>query len=84
MYYAIGRSENKIIMQSKLFENETGLGVLQSRVQQTQALEEHQKHKPCTTDYVSIRSMLCEIFADCMFVERYTGALQVQPRFQNT
>ena len=33
---------------------------------------------------VSILSLLCEILADCIFVERWTGALQVQPRFRNT
>ena len=52
-------------------------------VQQTRVLEESQRQKPRETDYLSIVSLLCEIFAGCIFVERWTGALQVQPFFQN-
>ena len=47
----------------------------------TRALQEYQRHKPHTIDDVSILSVLCQIFADCVFVEYLTGALQVQPRF---
>ena len=84
MEEAIEHSENKMITQYGLFENDIGPGVLQSSVYQTRALQEYQKHIPCATYYVSILSMLCEIFADCMFVERWTGAVLVQLRFRNT
>ena len=50
-------SENEIITLSRMFENEIGPGVLQSRVQQTRVLQEYQKHNPCASDYVSILSM---------------------------
>ena len=71
-------------MQSGLLENETGPGVLQSSAHQTRVLQEYQRHKPRVTDYVSILSSLCESIADCIFVQCWTGALQVQHRFQNT
>ena len=45
-------------------------------------LQEYQRHKLCATDYVLSLSVLCELFADFMFVEYWTGALQVQPRFE--
>ena len=54
-------------------------GMLQSSVQQTRVLQE-----PCATGYVSFLSLLYELFADCMFVERWAGAFQVQPLFRNT
>ena len=79
----IEHSENKIITQSGMFENEIGPGLLESSVRQTHALQEYQRHRPCATDYVSILSMFSEIFADCMFLEYWTGILQVQPRFRN-
>ena len=75
---------NEVIAQSGLFENEIGPGILQSSVQQMQGLQAHQSHKPRATDYLSILSLLCEIFADCMFVEHWTGALKVKHRFWNT
>ena len=70
-------------MQSRLFENEIGRGVFQSSVQQTRSLEEYQKYEPCARPYVSGLSLLCEIFANCMLVECWTGVLQVKPRFRN-
>ena len=76
-------SRNKIIMQPGLFENQIRPGVLQSTVQQTRVLHEYQKHKPHATDYVSMLSLRYEILANCVFVERWTGALQVQSRFRN-
>ena len=77
----IEHSENKIITQSGLFGNETGSGVLHSIVQQTLALHEYRRHKPTAMDYVSILCMLSEIFASYIFVEHWTGVLQVQSRF---
>ena len=74
--------ENKIVTQSGLFVNEIGCGVLQSSAQQTLALHEYQRHKTSATHYVSILFTLSEIFEDCMFVERWMGVLQVQPRFR--
>ena len=59
--FLIERSENKIITQSALIENEIGPGILCSSVQQIRALQKYQRHKPCATDYVSILSLLCEI-----------------------
>ena len=43
------------------------------------------KDKAHATDYVSILPFLCESFAECMFVECWTGAFQdqVQFRFRN-
>ena len=84
MSQPIKHSEYRIIRQSGLFENEIEPGVLHSSVQQTRALDEYEMYKPSATDYVSILSGLRDILADCMFVERWTGALQVQPRFRNT
>ena len=65
---SIEHSENKIITQSGLFENEIGAGVLQSSVQQTGVLQEYQRHKPCATDYMSFPSLFYELFTNCMFV----------------
>ena len=84
MDHLIEHSENKIVTQSGLFENEIGPGVLNSSIQQIRLLEEYQMHKPSVTEYVSILSKFCEIFADCMFSECWTGALKVQPRSRNT
>ena len=56
-------------MQSGLFKNETGPGMLQSSVQQTKVLQEFQRHKPCATDFVSFLFLPFELFADCMFAE---------------
>ena len=39
------------------------------------SVAKNQRQKPRTTDYVSILSVLCEIFADFMFLEYWTGAL---------
>ena len=80
----IEHSENKIIRQSRLSENEISPGLLQSNSQQTPALQEYQRYKPRATDHESILSFLCEIFAGFMLVEHETGALQVQPRSRNT
>ena len=52
-----------------MFENENGPEVLQSNAQQTQVPQGYQIHKERATDYVSIQSVLCEIFADFMFAE---------------
>ena len=65
-----------------MFENEIRLGLLQSSVRQTWVLQEYERYKP-RADHVSIVSVLCEIFADGIFVEYWTVALQVQPRFRN-
>ena len=65
----IEHSENKVIMQFGLFENEIGPGVLLSSVQQTRALEEYQRHKPCATHYMSVLSLLYEVFLNCALVE---------------
>ena len=71
----IEHSENKVVTQSGLFENEIGPEVLQSSVRQTPALQENQKHTPSAAD-VSILSLLRE-FLQIVFVERRVGALQV-------
>ena len=62
-------------------ENAIGPGLLQSSFRQTRVLQEYQRQKPRATDYVSILSVLCEIFADLIVVERWTVALQTQPHF---
>ena len=62
-------SKNKIIIQSELFENEIGPRILQSSIQQTQTLEEYKRHKQSATRFVSIQPVLCEIFANCMFLK---------------
>ena len=80
----IEHSENKIITQSGLYENEIVPGILQSSIQQIRVLQKHQMHKPCATDYVPFLSLIYELFADCTFVKRWTGSFQVQPRFRNT
>ena len=56
----------------------------QPSVEKTRALQECQRHKLQTTDRLSILSLLLGILARSMFVERWTGVLQVQFRFQNT
>ena len=71
----IKHSENRIIIQSVMFENEIGPGVLQSSVRQTRVLQEYQRHKPRPADYVPILSMLCEMFGNFMFAEYLNGAL---------
>ena len=71
MDQVIEHSENEIITQSGLFENEIRPGVLQCGV-----------NKPMC-NYVSFLSSFYELFAECMFLERWTGASQVQPRFRN-
>ena len=53
-----------------MFENEIGPGLLQSSVRQARVLQEYQRHETSATDYVSILSVLCEIFADFMLFER--------------
>ena len=62
-------SKNKIIIQSELFENEIGPRILQSSIQQARTLEEYKRHKQSATRFVSIQSVLCEIFANCMFLK---------------
>ena len=54
----IEHSENNIIMQSGLFENEIRPGVLWSSVQQTRALQDFQRLKVFATNYVLILSFL--------------------------
>ena len=63
-------SENKIIVQSGLFENEIGPGVLMSSVQKTCVLQEHQRHKAEATEYVSILSFSSGILAGKYFIKR--------------
>ena len=46
---------DKIIRQSRLFENEIGPGVLQ----QIRALQEYQMYKARATDYMLILSLFC-------------------------
>ena len=57
----IEHSENRIIFQSGMFENEIGPRVFQSSARQTRVLQEYQRHTPRVTDYISILSVLCEI-----------------------
>ena len=45
LIFLIEHSENKIITQSGLFENEIGPGVLQPSAQQTGMLQEYQRNK---------------------------------------
>ena len=80
----IEHSENRITFQSGMFENEIGLGVLQSSVQQARVLLEYQMQEPHATDYMHVDSV-CVVrnFADYMFVDYWTKAPQVQPRFRN-
>ena len=66
----IEHSENKIIVQSSLFENEIGPGVLKSNVQKTGALQYRQRNKAEITEYVSILSFLSGIVMVCL-----TGAI---------
>ena len=49
--YKIEHSKNKVIMQSRLFENEIGPEVLQSSVSQTCPLQEYQRYKVLVTDF---------------------------------
>ena len=56
--------------------------MIQYSLQQTRALQECQQLKALATNFVSILSFLCQIFADCMFVEHWTRVLQVHPRFR--
>ena len=74
--HAIEHSENKIITQSRLTENEIGPGVLLSSVlRQTQVLQENQRQNLRTDHYVSNLSVLGEILTGCLFDERWTSAL---------
>ena len=59
----IENSENKVIMQSGLSENEIGPGVLESSVQQARLLQHYQKHKSYQAGYVSTVSLLFGILA---------------------
>ena len=68
-------SENKIIRQSGMFENEIGPEVFQSNVRQSRTLLEYQRHTPHATDFVSILSIWDKTFADYMFVEYWIRAL---------
>ena len=61
-------------MRSGLFENEIEPGVLWSSIQQTCPLPECERNKQRATDHVSILSLLCEIFADCILVEHWAEA----------
>ena len=54
----IEHSENKSIIQSGLFENEIRPGVLQSSIQQTRVLQDFQRLKVFSTNYVLILSFL--------------------------
>ena len=69
-------SENEIITESGLFQNEVEGGVSQSSVQQTLLA--------VTMLKAQTLSYLFDILAGCIFVECWTLAFQVQPRFQNT
>ena len=61
----IEHSENKIIRQSGMFGNrKIGPGLLQSNVRQTRARARTPRHTLRATDYMSILSVLDEIFAD--------------------
>ena len=71
----IEHSENGIIFQSGMFENEIGPGVLQSSIRQTRVLQEYQMNKPRATDVDSVH--VVRNFADYMFVDYWTRAPQV-------
>ena len=73
-------SENKII--GYYFGNEAGPGVLQSSVQQMCILKEIQTTRLQLTRSQGLTSFHFSILAVLKFVERWTGALQVQSRFQ--
>ena len=59
----IEHSENRIITQSGMFENEIGPRILQSSIQQTRALEEYKRHKLSATRFVSTLSKCCVKFS---------------------
>ena len=54
----IEHSENKIVTNSGMLENEIRPGVLQSSVRHTRVLQEYQKRKSRAADYVSILFVL--------------------------
>ena len=61
-----------------------GSGVLLFTSEQVDALQECQSHKSHVTESVLIRYYLFGIGEGFTFVECWTVALQVQPRFRNT
>ena len=82
MPFSKEHSKNKIFVQRGLLENRSDLAY------PSPAFIKHN----CSNDrkgtdqaklffFWSILSELCEIFADFMFREQWTGALQVQPHF---
>ena len=79
--WVIEHSGNEIIARSGLFEGGIGPRALRFGVRRTRVLEECEGRGPLWTGCVSILSLLYEIFADCIFVEHWAGALRVQPRF---
>ena len=56
--FVLEHSESKIIVQSEMFENEIGPGMLQSTLKKY-VFARMQRHKAKTTDYKSILSVLC-------------------------
>ena len=70
--------ENKI---NRYFGNKVGPGVLHSNVQETCTLQE--SHTKTTESRNSQWLMLCafNVFEVVVLFERWTGALQVLPRF---
>ena len=71
-YNVIEHTENRMIAQSGMFENEIGPGVLQTNMQQRRVLQDFKRHKSCSTDYVSFLPPFYKLFADCMVAEHWT------------
>ena len=82
MQKPIEHSENKITMQSCLFENEIGLEVLQLSVEQISILQKYEGKKLRPVGEFLILPLLFGILAGHTFSECWTGALQVKPRFK--
>ena len=78
---SIEHSENKIITCS---ESEVGPEMLQSGVQQTYNLQIIHRMKTEKTNYQLHIVYVFGILAALMFVERWTGALQVRSRFKTS
>ena len=79
-------SENRIIVQSGLFENEIGPGMLKSSVQKTCVQQERQRHKAGATEYVSILSFFSGILAEkkhITFFKRHTLFIQQKSVYKN-
>ena len=80
-YCRIEHSENRII---KSFGNEIGPEVLQSSIQQTYSLQKFHATQTVSTHNQLYVVCAFGILAALVFMERWTGALQVRSRFQTS